>query len=83
MRVRYYVLARELQFEVFRESVSKSSHTIHARAIDAARTMARLEARLARTPTQVLVEDEQGQLRIEAEYELVDAVRPTRKSAVA
>jgi hypothetical protein len=60
MRIRYYVLSKGQQFEVYRESVAKSAHVLRGRAIEAATTMARLETRFTGAPTEVAIETIQG-----------------------
>jgi len=62
MRIRYYVLTKGQQFEVFREDISKGSSSIRNRAMELARSLARLETRFTRAATEVLVEDHQGHL---------------------
>lgn len=63
MRVRYFVIQKDHQFEVYREAVEKGRHTFRSRAVDAATTMARLEARLGGTPTEVVIEQAAGQFQ--------------------
>lgn len=63
MRIRYYVLAKGQQFEVFREDISKGTSSIRNRALDLARSLVRLETRFTRSATEVLVEDLEGRLR--------------------
>jgi hypothetical protein len=60
MRIRYYVLSKGQQFEVYRESVAKSAHVLRGRAVEAATTMARLETRFTGAPTEVAIETIQG-----------------------
>jgi len=69
MRVRYYVLAKGQQFEVFREDLSKGASALRNRATDLAKTLARLETRFTRSATEVLVEDPQGHLYTEFRYD--------------
>ena len=81
MRVRYHVVTRDQQFHVYRESVSKGVFVMRNRAIDVACTMARLEARLARTASSVVLENDVGQQSVIAEYDPVS--QSDRDSAVA
>lgn len=69
MRIRYYVLPRGDHFDVFRESVHKGQHVLRSRAIEAATTMARLETRFARCPTEVLIEDAGGQFAVGGSFD--------------
>jgi hypothetical protein len=62
MRIRYYVLAKGQQFEVYRGSISKGMHALRSRAVEAATTMARLETRFTGKPTEVAIEADDGQL---------------------
>ncbi len=69
MRIRYFVLEKAQQFEVFREDVSKGQSAIRARSIDLAKTLARLETRFTGAPTQVLVETSDGRMRLEMQLD--------------
>lgn len=62
MRIRYYVLAKGQQFEIYRESASKGVHALRGRAVEAATTLARLETRFTGMPTEVTIEAVDGQL---------------------
>lgn len=80
MRIRYYVLPRGDQFDVFRESVHKGQHVLRSRAVEAATTMARLETRFARSSTEVLVEEAGGQFRVGASFDAAVADRPVARA---
>jgi hypothetical protein len=69
MRIRYYVVAKGQQYEVFREDISKGASVMRSRAADLAKTLARLETRFTRTPTEVLVETADGRMRTEMRYD--------------
>jgi len=69
MRVRYYVVAKGQQYEVFREDVSKGMSAMRSRAIDIAQTLARLETRFTSVPTEVQVEAVDGRMRTETRFE--------------
>lgn len=72
MRIRYYVLTKGQQFEVFREDISKGSSSIRNRAMELARSLARLETRFTRAATEVLVEDHQGRLNSALRFDPTD-----------
>lgn len=69
MRVRYYVLAKGQQYEVFREDVSKGMSTMRSRSVDLANVLARLETRFTSVPTEVQVEMVDGRMRTESRYD--------------
>jgi ATP-dependent exoDNAse (exonuclease V) alpha subunit len=76
MRIRYYVLTKGQQFEVFREDISKGTSSIRNRAMDLARSLARLETRFTAASTEVLVEDEAGHLASVLRFDPVSDAAP-------
>ena len=69
MRVRYYVVAKGQEYEVFREDASKGMSAMRSRAIDVAQTLARLETRFTSVPTEVQVEAVDGRLQTECRFD--------------
>lgn len=75
-RVRYYVLARDNGYEVLREDVGKGSSNVRQRAVELARSLARLEPRFTRAATEVVIEDRDGCLRSTLRFDPTDDAAP-------